>query len=351
MKDWKAVAVSPNTSLETAISVMDKGGMGIVLVTDNDDVLHGTVTDGDVRRALLSHLTMETPVSEIMCATPRVAELHWSREKLLSVMESTRILQLPVVDVGRRVVGIETLHELLSNRRRDNVVFLMAGGFGTRLHPLTASCPKPLLKVGKKPILEIIIENFVRDGFHRFFISTHYLPEMIREHIGDGRRWGVSIEYVHEDDPLGTGGALGLLPRDLILEPIVMMNGDLLTNLDLNKLLDFHSSHDGIATMCVREYEHRVPYGVIESDGVHVTSMTEKPTFRHFINAGIYVLSPEILNNVTRGQCIDMPTILEQQMVEGRAVNMFPVHEYWLDIGRMEDFQRAQNEIAGLWNG
>lgn len=345
MKDWKTVAVSPSTPLETAISVMDKGGLGIVLVTDNDDVLHGTVTDGDVRRALLRHLTMETPVSEIMCATPRVAELHWSREKLLSVMESTRILQLPVVDVGRRVVGIEKLHDLLDCRRLENSVFLMAGGFGKRLFPLTQDCPKPMLKVGNKPILELILQSFADAGFHRFFISTHYLPEVIRKHFGDGSRWNVNIQYVHEAEPLGTGGALGLLPHDQIDLPIFLVNGDLLTRIDYRSLLDFHERHEGSATLCVREYESQIPYGVIQSDGHRITHIVEKPVQRCFINAGIYMLSPDLIRRVTPGERVDMPTLLEREISAGRDVNMFPVHEYWLDIGRMDDFQRAQQDV------
>ena len=347
MKNWKTVAVPPDTPLETAIGALDKGGLGIVLVTDADDVLRGTVTDGDVRRALLRHQTMDTPVSELMCTAPQVADLNWSREKLLAVMESTRLLQLPVVDAGRRVVGIETLHGILDRKRLDNPVFLMAGGFGKRLYPLTQDCPKPMLKVGDKPILELILQGFADAGFHRFYISTHYLPEMIRNHFGDGSRWNVSIQYVHEDAPLGTGGALGLLPHDEIDLPIVLMNGDLLTRVDYRSLLDFHERHEGSATLCVREYEHQIPYGVIQSDGHRITQIVEKPVQRCFISAGIYMLSPELIRRVAPGERIDMPMLLEREIGAGHSVNMFPVHEYWLDIGRMEDFNRAQDEVRG----
>ncbi|MFN7834989.1 MAG: nucleotidyltransferase family protein [Burkholderiaceae bacterium] len=345
MKNWKIVAVSPNTPLEAAIGILDKGGLGIVLVTDTDDILLGTMTDGDVRRALLRHQTMLTPVSEIMCVTPQVAELHWSREKLLSVMESTRILQLPVVDVGRRVVGIETLHDMLDHKRLENPVFIMAGGFGKRLYPLTQDCPKPMLKVGDKPILELILQSFADAGFHRFYISTHYLPEIIRDYFGDGSRWNVSIQYVHESEPLGTGGALGLLPHDEIDLPILLINGDLLTRVDYRSLLHFHERHEGSATLCVREYESQIPYGVIQSDGHRITHIVEKPVQRCFISAGIYMLSPELIRRVAPGERIDMPTLLEREIGAGRDVNMFPVHEYWLDIGRMDDFQLAQQEV------
>lgn len=351
MNSWESALISPTMPLREAIAALNQGGLQIAVIVDEERRILGTLTDGDIRRALLRQVNLEAPVADVMARQPRTAAAGSTKEAVLRLMERHQLLQVPLIDAQRRVVGVETLHGLLHGRRKQNAVFLMAGGFGKRLQPLTDNCPKPLLPIGDKPILEIIIENFVSFGFHRFFISTHYRPEMIRERIGDGSRWGIEIEYVHEDEPLGTGGALGLLPRDRIQEPMFMMNGDLLTNLDFNKLLDFNASHDGIATMCVREYEHRVPYGVIASDGVRVTSMTEKPTFRHFINAGIYVLSPEILDHVTRGQRIDTPTLLEQQMAAGRAVNMFPIHEYWLDIGRMEDFKRAQDEIAGLLNG
>lgn len=351
MNNWETVLISPQATLHDAMAVLDRGGLQITVIVDEYRHVLGTLTDGDIRRALLRQLPMSTQAGEIMGRSPETAPSSASKEEVLARMERRRLLQIPIVDEQGRIVSIQTLHDLLHPKRRDNAVFLMAGGFGKRLQPLTDHCPKPLLNVGNKPILEIIIENFVAAGFHRFFISTHYRPEMIRERIGNGERWNIDVEYVHEDEPLGTGGALGMLPKDRIREPMFMMNGDLLTNLDFNKLLDFHDSHEGVATMCVREYEHRVPYGVVESDGLRVTSMVEKPAYRYFINAGIYVLSPSVLDYVGKGQRIDMPTLLEQRMKAHEPVNMFPVHEYWLDIGRMEDFQRAQSEISEVLRG
>jgi len=350
MKSWKSVLVRPGTSLEEAIATLDRGALRIAIVVDEQDRLLGTLTDGDVRRALLKHFPLDIPVGEVMCATPQTAQRDWSRERVLAVMESTQLLQLPVVDTDGRVVGLETLHGLLEKRLLNNPVFLMAGGFGTRLHPLTHDCPKPLLKVGDKPILELILESFIKEGFHRFFISTHYLPEMIKEHFGDGTRWGVSIRYVHEEEPLGTGGALGLLPHHEIDEPLFLMNGDLLTTLNYRGLLDFHKEHDSIATMCVREYEYQVPYGVIQSDEHRILSMVEKPIQKFFINAGVYVLSTELVKSVEPGTRVDMPTLLSQQIDKGNEVSMFPLHEYWLDIGRHEDFQRANGEYKGIFS-
>lgn len=348
MKKWEKILVGPTTSLEHAIEVLDKGALRIAIVVDEQRRLLGTLTDGDIRRALLRHLPLDIAVSEVMCASPQVARREWTREHILSIMETTQLLQLPVVDEQNAVVGLETLHDLLDKRQLDNPVFLMAGGFGTRLYPLTQDCPKPLLKVGGKPILELILESFVEAGFHRFYMSTHYLPEMIREHFGDGKRWGVSIKYIHEEEPLGTGGALGLLPHEEINLPMLMMNGDLLTRVNYRGLLQFHQEHDNIATMCVREYEHKVPYGVITSDGHRVTGMVEKPVQRFFINAGIYIVSPELVRSVKPGTRVDMPTLLESAMTKGSDVTMFPMHEYWLDIGRIEDFKRAQEDIGSL---
>ena len=202
-----------------------------------------------------------------------------------------------------------------------------------------------MLKVGDKPILELILQSLVDTGFHRFYISTHYLPEMIQNHFGDGSKWNANIQYVHEEEPLGTGGALGLLPANEIQMPMLLMNGDLLTRIDYLSLLEFHHRHQGEATLCVREYENQIPYGVIQSDGYRIKQIVEKPVQRYFISAGIYILSPELIQRVLPGQRIDMPTLLEQEIAAGRNVNMFPVHEYWLDIGRIDDFNRAQAEV------
>lgn len=348
MKHWEAAVVAPGTSLEQAIQVLDRAALRIVLVLDTHGQLLGTLTDGDVRRALIRHQTLAVAVDEVMNSSPQTATRKWSKERMLSTMEQMQLLQLPILDIEGRVIGLESLHDLLNKPRYDNPVFLMAGGFGKRLRPLTNDCPKPMLKVGDKPILELILNHFIQAGFHRFFISTHYMPELIRDYFGNGRHWGVSIQYVHEEEPLGTGGALGLLPHDEIDRPMFMMNGDLLTSMNVQGLLDFHREHPGSATMCVREYEYEVPYGVIESEGHRIRSMDEKPIQRFFINAGIYLLEPELVRSVAPGTRIDMPALLENEIAENRAVNMFPIHEYWLDIGRMDDFDRAQAEVGGM---
>jgi dTDP-glucose pyrophosphorylase len=348
MKKWQNSIIHPEASLREAISVVDSAGLRIGLVVDNDGLLLGTLTDGDIRRALLKHSSLGLAVKEVMCAAPRVARIGWSRDKLRSVMEEADLLQMPLLDEKGHVVGLETLHGLMERRVFDNPVFLMAGGFGKRLRPLTDGTPKPLLKVGDKAILELIIERLAQAGFFRFFISTHYLPELIIEYFGDGSRWGVSIEYIHENTPLGTGGALGLLPKERIDRPLLMMNGDLLTTVDYCGLLEFHADQGTRATMCVREYEHQIPFGVVEPDGTYVRQMREKPLEKYFINAGIYVVSPELVQSVMPGVRVDMPELLERELASERKVSMFPMHEYWLDIGQIDDFRRAQCEVRGL---
>jgi dTDP-glucose pyrophosphorylase len=344
MCDWKKIIIKQTNSMRTAIELLNKELSRIVLVVDDNNCLIGTITDGDIRRALLRHLKMDSPVSEFMFKNPTVAKKTDSKVAIFSVMRAKGLVQIPIVDKNMTVIGIETLKNIISRERYDNPVFLMAGGFGTRLHPLTKDIPKPLLKVGKKPILETILEQFIVSGFHTFYIFTHYKSEMIREYFGDGSNWGVSIEYIQEEKPLGTAGGLGLLSNDLPELPILMMNGDILTKINFKQLLNFHIKEGGDATMCVREYDFQVPYGVIKADDCRVISIEEKPIHKFFINAGVYVLNSSILDVVDGVNYLDMPQLLEKKIENNAKVNMFPVHEYWLDIGQMDQFNKAQQD-------
>ena len=346
---WEKILIQPSTTLIEALKVINTEALRIAVVVDEGKKLLGVLTDGDIRRGLLENLPLTTEVVEVMNKQPIVAKLGTPCDDLISVMESKEILSIPLVDDNGVVVGLETLQHALSHPEVSNPVFIMAGGFGTRLRPLTDTCPKPMLKIGDKPILETVIRSFIKAGFVNFYISTHYMPEQIQDHFGNGDEYGASIQYVHEEQPLGTGGALGLLPDDLPKElPIIMINGDVLTKVDFKRLLEFHLENDADATMCVREYDYQIPYGVINGEGNKITSMVEKPVQRFFVNAGIYVVSPRIINSVPKNYNIDMPTLLEQHMKEREKVLMFPIHEYWLDIGRMDDFNRAQADIHAL---
>jgi dTDP-glucose pyrophosphorylase len=332
--------------MEKAIQALDREALKIVMVADKEGRFLGTIADGDVRRALIRRLGMDAKLKDVMRKDPTVAQIKDGRDSILAMMKARDLLQVPIVNDAGCIVGLETLQHLIKKEKLDNPVFLMAGGFGKRLRPLTNDIPKPLLKVGSKPILETILSQFVESGFHNFYISTHYKAEMVQEHFGDGSKWGVSIQYVHEDEPLGTAGALGLLPEEMPDLPIMMMNGDLLTDISYEHLLDFHNTQGGIATMCVREYDFQVPYGVITVEDQVIKRVIEKPIHKFFVNAGIYVLSQELVKAVDGNSFLDMPHLLDESIQSGAQVNSFPIHEYWLDIGRMEEFERA-NRDAG----
>lgn len=350
MEKWKKIILRANDSIELAIKVLTKQALQIIMVSDDGGVLIGTVTDGDIRRALIKHLDMATSLDKVMNKSPFSANFLDNKDKVLRAMQKKGLLHMPITDHNRVIVGLETLQDLINKPKYDNPVVLMAGGFGKRLNPLTNETPKPLLNVGTKPIMETIIEQFINSGFHNFFISTHYKAEMVSNYFSDGSNWGVSIQYIHEEKPLGTAGSLGLLPSNLSDLPIIMMNGDILTKLNFDNLLNFHIQSDSIATLCSREYDFQIPYGVIDADENVVKSIVEKPIQKFFVNAGIYVLNSSVYNKLDGVTNIDMPKLLNNQVKLNKKVSTFPIHEYWIDIGHMEDYERANNEITNLFN-
>ncbi len=346
MYNWKSTLLGSSSSMEDAINVLTKEALRIVIVVGADGGLLGIVTDGDIRRALVRGCTIASPVSEFMHENPVVASSEDSRLSIVSMMKEKDLLVVPVVNEKNRVTGVETLVQLLATKKYDNPVFLMAGGFGKRLSPLTDDIPKPLLKVGSKPILETILEQFAGYGFHNIFISVHYKADMLKEYFEDGKKWGVNIQYVQEKEPLGTAGSIGLLPKSIPNLPIVVMNGDLLTKVSFERLLEFHEESGESATMCVREYDFEVPYGIIESDDNKVKRIVEKPVHSFFVNAGIYIISPEFARSINGNNYLDMPSFLNSKLDSGDKVNVYPVHEYWVDIGGMDEYQLARKNYS-----
>jgi len=346
MFNWHKSILKQTDTMQSAIDILNNEALRIVMIVDDNDSLVGTITDGDIRRAIIRHVEMDCMIKEVMNNTPTTALKSDQLNLIMSKMISGDLLHMPIVDEQGVLVGLETLQHLIEKRQYDNPVFLIAGGFGTRLYPLTETTPKPLLNVGTRPILETIIIQFIEAGFHNFYISTHYKSDMIYDYFGDGSTWGVKIEYLYEENPLGTAGSLGLLPNDMPNNlPILMMNADLLTKVDFVNLLDFHSEQGGIATMCIRQYDFQVPYGVVNIEEQHVVKITEKPVQKFFVNAGIYVLNPKLLKNIDGTTYLNMPNLLETQVKEGEVVNVFPIHEYWLDIGRMDEYKKANRDI------
>jgi len=345
--DWKSTLLSVKSNLRQAADVLTNSSMRIVLIIDEDERLQGTITDGDIRRALIKGKALESTVKDVMERNPVTVILGQDKQSIVLLMREKDLLQLPVLDRENRVVGLEVMQDLIYGVERNNPVLLMAGGFGKRLLPLTHDLPKPLLKVGRKPILESIIEQLAATGLSRIFIAIHYKADLISQYFGDGKAWGVDITYLEESEPYGTAGALALLKPQFLTNSLLVMNGDLLTRLDFGRLLEFHESHNGGTTMCVREYELQVPYGVVENDGEKALRLVEKPIQTYSVNAGIYVFEPEvILERFRRLTHRDMPDLLSQIMDSGETVNVFPIHEYWLDIGRIEEYERAQIEGA-----
>lgn len=343
MKEWRRTVVSPTATLQEAISCIDAAGVQLAMVVDTDERLLGTVSDGDVRRAILRGTQLDIPVASIMNTEPLVAGAAVSPGQLLGLMRRKSIHHVPVVDEGGRATGLVTLDELVGLSDRSNWVVLMAGGLGTRLRPLTDNCPKPMLPVNGKPILEGIIESFAGQGFRRFYLSVNYLADQVRDHFKDGGAHGVHVEYLEEKKRLGTAGALSLLGK-VPTEPLIVMNADLLTRVRFDQLLQFHQDNGAMATMAVREYDFQIPYGVVKVDGMKVTSIDEKPVQRIFVNAGIYVLSPEALAHIPSDSFFDMPTLFERLNAMGMLTVAYPVRESWMDIGQLDELERAQSE-------
>lgn len=343
MNDWRACILRDDKKILDAVKVIDSSSAKIAIVVDDKGRLLGTVTDYDVRQAVLSGKLMDAPARQIMNAAPKFAPYNAAPDQLREIFNTMRVRQLPLVDEERKVVDLAILQDyLMRSQKRSNPVLLMAGGLGTRLRPLTNDCPKPLLKIGSRPILEIILESFIESGFSNFFISVNYKAEMIRNYFGDGSKYGVNISYLQENKRLGTAGALSLLPRKLT-EPLIVMNGDLLTKVDFNQLLEFHEQHKAAATMCVREYKYQVPYGVVKFKDWQIEALVEKPEYLEFVNAGVYVLNPEFYAGIKTDEYVDMTTLFDEQM-EKKKLLVFPIREYWMDVGRMEDFAQAQED-------
>jgi len=345
MKDWKKMLVSPTATILKVVEAIDAGALQIALVVDENRRLLGTVTDGDIRRGILRGVALSEAVEKVMRQKPVVVSSDKEREEILSLMKKRQIRQIPILDRQGRVVGIEVLDDLIGMRPKGNWVMLMVGGLGTRLRPLTDECPKPLLKVGTKPILEIILESFIEYGFRKFNLAVNYKDEMIKDYFGDGSRWGVEIRYIQEAMRMGTAGALTLLP-DKPKDPVVVMNGDLVTKVNFDQLLEFHKELKAQATMCVREYDLEVPFGVVQIENHKILNVDEKPVQKFFVNAGIYVLEPEILEMIPKESFYDMPNLFNKLLAEKIETVAFPVREYWIDIGRMEDLTKVSGEIA-----
>jgi len=314
--------------------------MKIVVVVNARGELEGTISDGDIRRGLLKGLDFNSPIESIIHRNALVVPPVLGRETVMQLMRVNKIQQIPVVDERQQVVGLHLWDEISTPPVRSNLMVIMAGGKGIRLRPFTENCPKPLVLVAGKPMLEHIIERGKLEGFRHFVLAIHYLGHMIEDYFGNGEHQGVRIDYLREQSPLGTAGALGLLkPRPDA--PFVVTNGDVLTDIRYGELLDFHMRHNASATMAVRLHEWQHPFGVVQTKGVDIVGFEEKPIARTHINAGVYVLEPDALSVLEEGAPCDMPTLFERLQAKMKRTVAYPMHEPWLDVGRPDDLSLA----------
>lgn len=347
MTPQKLPLLSEQLPIFEAIRSLDANRFQIVLI-EQDGRLVGTVTDGDIRRGILAGIPLDRPVSAVMNSSPITAPIGTSDEAALAIMRRHSIHQLPIVDAELHVVDLKLVDDLTYTFNTDNWIVLMAGGTGSRLRPLTDELPKPLLRVGDKPILQTILSNFIAAGFAKFFIAVNYKGEMIEEFFGDGSRWGVEISYLRENEPLGTAGALCLLPG-APQNPFFVMNGDLLTTVNFRQMMTYHNEHRAIATICVLEHSVRIPYGVVDLSEQRIVGIQEKPDVKRFISAGVYLLDPAVFRYIDRGKPLDMPALINRLIEDGQPIAAFPLREYWIDIGRLDDLQRASEEYQKVF--
>ena len=340
------VVVPPWVPISEAVRRLERAGTGALLLCEEDRTLAGLLTDGDVRRAILHEIAFSEPCRIIANAKPVVAPPTVSAVDALQLMDTTRDFvfnQLPLVDERGKAVGLLLRSDLVTQDPLALSAVIMAGGFGTRLLPLTETTPKPMLPVGDRPLLERTVESMRRAGIQQVVISTHHLADRITSHLGDGKAHGVAITYAPEDRPLGTAGALRLLPEQE--QPMVVINGDILTTVRFQDVLAFHREHGAEITVGVRRCEIEIPYGVVETAGPMVRGLCEKPRQSFLINAGIYIVEPSARHEIPEGQRFDMTDLIGRLVAQGRRVACFPVVEYWLDIGRHADYQQAQLDI------
>ena len=328
-------------TIRDALAALDRGARNIALAVAPDGRLAGVVTDGDIRRALLAGASLGDPIEPIVSRAYLAVRPGDGRAAALELMRARRVSAIPVVDDRGMPVGLHLLQEFLERASRPNWAVVMAGGQGLRLRPLTESVPKPMLKVAGRPILERIVLHLVGSGIGRVFISVNYLGHVIEEHFGDGSAFGCRIEYLREDEPLGTAGALGLLPEPPT-DALLLLNGDLVTSADLGAMLAFHASGGYEATIGVRRYMHTVPFGCVERDGDRVTALEEKPTLEREVNTGIYALAPRTVGLVGAGRPISMPSLIAGVLAEGRPVGAFEIEDDWVDVGQREQLAHAR---------
>jgi dTDP-glucose pyrophosphorylase len=344
---WRQAILPANSTIEQAIRNLDQVAIKIVLVVNERAELEGTLSDGDIRRGLLKGLNLNSLITSVIHRNALVVPLDMGREMVMQLMVANKIQQIPVVNEKHHVIGLHLWDEITTPPVRPNLMIIMAGGMGKRLRPHTENCPKPMLPVAGKPMLHHIVERAKSEGFSHFVLAINYLGHIIEDYFGNGEWLQVQIDYLREQSPLGTAGALGLFNTDPA-DPFVVTNGDVITDIRYGELLDFHVRHDAAGTMAVRMHEWQHPFGIVQMQGVEIVGFEEKPIARSYINAGVYALDPAALSVLTRDAHCDMPTLFERLQARDKRTVAYPMHEPWLDVGRPVDWKQAEVEVSNM---
>lgn len=337
---WRQAMLPTTATIGQALRNLTQSGAKIVLITNEASVLEGTISDGDIRRGLLEGLDLNSPIASVIHRNALVVLPQMGRDLAMQLMVANKVQQIPVVDEHHHVVGLYLWDTIITAPTRPNLMVIMAGGMGTRMRPHTDNCPKPLLSVAGKPMLEHIINRAKLEGFNHFVLAIHYLGHMIETYFGNGERLGVQIDYLREQSPLGTAGALALL-NPLPDAPFVVTNGDVMADIRYGGLLDFHAQHAASATMAVRLHEWQHPFGVVQIQGIEIVGFEEKPITRSHINAGVYALDPGALSVLGPDAHCDMPSLFARLQAKAKRIVAYPMHEPWLDVGRPDDLLAA----------
>ena len=340
-RDWQKAVLTRDSSIKDAIINLSSSSMQIILVVDENNMLLGVVNDGDIRRGILKGVNVDESINEVINTNPIVVEEDATLDSVIQIMSSQHFVAVPVVDMNKHVLGLYLISDLITKKERPNKIIIMAGGRGERLLPKTKNCPKPLLPINGKPMLEQIILKARDEGFKHFIISINYLGSMIQEYFGDGSKWNIQIEYLKEDLPLGTAGAISLIKEKPKL-PVIVTNADIFSDVTYSSMRQFHYQHkDSSATMAVRQYEIQNPFGVVNTNGVDIIGFEEKPIIKNNVNAGVYVLEPSVLELLEKNQFCDMPTLFNRLQKQKQRTIVYPIHEAWNDIGHLSDYNNA----------
>lgn len=349
MNKLSSLCVTKDVTIRKVLEVIDNNKKQLALVIDNKNRLIGSITDGDIRRAILKDVSLENSIEAIMNQNPKYIVESFVEKDALLLMKNNNIHHLPIVNKNHQIIDLILIEDLITIQKKENWVILMAGGLGTRLSPLTDNIPKPMLEIGGKPIIKTIVDELVKQGFYKFIFCLNYLGHQIQEYFGNGEKFDIKVEYIHENKRLGTAGALSLVKQISSNDDFIVMNGDLLTKTNFTLMMTFHKDSNAIATMGVREYDYQIPFGVIRFEEGKILEIHEKPNKKEFVSGGIYILSSEVIKYIPKDEYFDMPTLFEKIIADENKTCVFPIREYWKDVGRIEDFESANVEYKKVF--